>query len=106
MSEHIAVLIFSTPAFLWDGINQLSGSLELWDTKVLFRLDGFQKSHLLLSIPLSTIEKVETFLVFDLARNGLRIQNKNGEHDFFVIEDLDQFKTRLIQAMALIEEDK
>lgn len=95
--SHIPV--FSTPAFLWDGVIQLSGILEVWEREVVFSLNNFKESHLSLSIPLTAIERVEEYLVFDLAKNGLRIQDKDGKYDLFVLEEVHQFKNRLLAAM-------
>ncbi len=87
--------IFSTPAALWDGTRQLSGTLELWETEVVFRPKDFKDSHLSLRIPLTNIEKVEDYLVFDLAKNGLRIQGREGRFDLFVLDEARVFKHRL-----------
>ena len=87
--------IFKVSASLWDGNRQLAGTLELWETEVLFRFSDFNNSHLNLTIPLPTIEKVEEYLVYDLTRNGLLIQNKNGKFDLFVLEEVRMFKKAL-----------
>jgi len=92
--------IHISPAALWDGIYQLSGILELWEHAVIFRLDDFKKSHLNLTISHAEIASVEEFLVYDLARNGLRIQNKDSKFDLFVLEDAPRFKRLLEQALA------
>ena len=84
--------ILEFPAHLWDGIRQLPGTLELWEKEVVFRFVNFKDSHLNLVIPISEIEKVEEYLVFDLARNGLRICSKGGRCDLFVLEDGQAFK--------------
>lgn len=90
---------YSTDAHLWDGTNQLSGQLELWESKIIFRLEGFEFSHLNLSIAFSDIEKIEPYLVFNLAKNGLRIQSREGKFDLFVLEDIDKFKKNLSQVL-------
>jgi hypothetical protein len=95
MRNRTPISILSFPALLWDGEKQLSGRLELWKNTVIFHLSAFKASHLSLVIPLAAIEKVEEYLVFDLARNGLRIQNKNGKYDLFVPEDARIFKKAL-----------
>ena len=92
--------ILKLPASLWDGIRQLPGTLELWETEVIFRLKDFKESHLDLRIPLVGIEKVEEYLVFDLAKNGLRIQGKDGKYDMFVLEDVRGFKHALAKELT------
>ncbi len=92
--------IYKTPAVLWDKTQQLHGSLELWETEIFFRLNEFKESHLNLSIPLTAIEKVEEYLVFDLAKNGLRIQDKHGKYDLFVLDDVRKFKHILLHEIA------
>lgn len=96
MQEDSSMLILSVPAMLWDGSRQLSGALELWETRVFFRLDGFKNSHLQLSIPLAELDFAEEYLVFDLAKNGLRIQSKDGRFDLFVLEEGKRFKKAVL----------
>ena len=86
---------FSTPAFLWDGLSQLPGTLELWEQKVVFRFDNFRDTHLNLVIPLWEILRVEEFLIFNISRNGLRIENKEGKADCFVLEEPGIFKEKI-----------
>ena len=88
--------LFSSPAILMDVKNQLSGKLELWETKITFQLDDFKSSHLNLSIPINSIENVEEFLIFNIARNGLRIQNRNGRFDLFVLKESDVLKKMIL----------
>lgn len=84
--------IYSSNAFLWNGMNRLPGTLELYTLAVFFRLNNFNESHLNLCIPLAEIEKMEEFLVFDLAKIGLRFYGANGKYDLFVLEDGSVFK--------------
>ncbi|MEK7256818.1 MAG: hypothetical protein AAB316_18840 [Bacteroidota bacterium] len=89
--------LLAAPAHLWDGIRQLPGSLELWEDRVVFRFSNFKDSHLNLTILLAQIELVEEYLVFDLARNGLRFQSKNGWCDLFVLEEgVHEFKKAVL----------
>jgi hypothetical protein len=92
-------LILSSPAYLWDGYHQLLGTLELWESEVIFKLSDFKYSHLNLHIAMKNISKVEEFLIFDLAKNGLRIQNKDGKYDLFVLEESEYFKKMLINQL-------
>lgn len=99
MKQDSSVPILSVPALLWDGSQQLSGILELWSEAVFFRLSGFKNSHLHLHIPIPEIERVEEYLVFNLAKNGLRIESKNGQVDLFVLDEGPQFKKALLAQM-------
>ncbi|MCB0522078.1 MAG: hypothetical protein H6577_01365 [Lewinellaceae bacterium] len=90
--EHAKTPVHTAPAHLWDGIRQLPGILELWDDKVVFQFSSFQHSHLSLVIQLDKIGKVEEFMVFNLARNGLEISSHEGRCDRFVMEDARLFK--------------
>jgi hypothetical protein len=92
--------IYASPAYLWDSINQLRGTLQLWETAVVFQFADFKEGHLSLRIPLTAIEKMEEFLVFDLAKNGLRIQDREGKYDLFVLEEVSQFKIHLNNELA------
>ncbi len=99
MKQDSSVPILSVPALLWDGSKQLSGILELWKTLVYFRLDDFKNSHLQLRIPLTELDFVEEYMVFDLAKNGLRIQSKDGRYDLFVLEEGPRFKKAVLTQM-------
>ncbi|MCB0650230.1 MAG: hypothetical protein KDC85_03070 [Saprospiraceae bacterium] len=99
MQKQVTDPVFSTPAYLWDGTNRLPGILELWNTEVVFRFSGFKSSHLNLVIPVSSIEKVEEYLIFDLAKNGLKIQSREDKFDLFVMEEVWKFKNSLTKAL-------
>lgn len=99
MKQDSGVPILSVPALLWDGARQLSGLLELWETRVFFRLDDFTNSHLQLSIPLTELHLVEEYMVFDLAKNGLRLQSKDGRYDLFVLDEGQRFKKAVLVQM-------
>ncbi len=95
-------LIYSVQATLWDGKRQLVGFLELREIEILFQLMDFKESHLNLRIPLILISKVEEYLVFDIAKNGLRIIDIEGKNDLFVIDDVLKFKKLLVKALSKI----
>ncbi len=88
--------IVTVPATLWDGAQQLPGCLELWPAAVIFHPTDFKDGHLNLHIPLPSIKKVEAYLVFDLAKNGLRIEGQEGRFDLFVLDEVSRFKQLLI----------
>ncbi len=100
MKKNAGAPILSVPAAIWDGSHQLSGMLELWPEAVCFRLSGFKNSHLQLYIPITEIERAEEFLVFNLAKNGLRIQSKNGQVDLFVLDEGPRFKKAVLAQMS------
>ncbi len=89
--------LHTTAAWLWDGKRQLPGRLELSEYRLEFHFDNFRDSHLNLIIPLREIEKVEEFLLFELSRNGLRVENRQGKTDVFVLEELAGFKKMIIE---------
>ncbi len=92
--------LYTTTASLIENTQKLIGNLELYPTEIVFKPIDFKNSHLTLCIPLSTIEKIEEFLVFDLARNGLWIKDKQGKFDMFVLDDLTKFKRILLVQLA------
>jgi len=53
-----------------------------------------------LQIPLNEIKEVEEFLIYELARGGLRIVNINGHFDLFVLENAAIFKKRLLTEIS------
>ena len=92
--------IFSVPGFLWNHSTQLSGSLEIWDTHLAFEFSTFKEGHLKLEIPLIEIERVEEYLVFDLARNGLRVQTRDGRYNLFILNDSSKAKNLLLREVS------
>jgi hypothetical protein len=82
-------------AWLWNGRQQIPGRLRLLEKKLRFELTSFPSSHLQLEILYEGITGAEEFLVFDLARNGLRIQSMDGRSDLFVLDDILVFKEAL-----------
>lgn len=104
MDKNLRTSILSVSANIWDGSRQLSGNLELWEKQVIFKFADFKFSHLNLYIPLKDIENAEEFLVFNLAKNGLRIENKDGKYDMFVLEEGAVFKKALHEQLKKLEE--
>ncbi len=92
MKQSTNTPIFVSPAHLWDGHRQLPGQLELWEQELVFRFANFEDSHLQLTVSLSEITKLEEFLIYNVALNGLRIISKDGKADTFVLEQSRLFK--------------
>ena len=86
-------------AFLWNGKTRLPGRLVLGPTTLAFETDGFQSSHLCLEIALADIIKLESFLLYDIARNGLSIITQNGMEGQFIIPEFDTFYKKLKEAI-------
>ena len=86
-------------AFLWNGKTRLPGRLILGSTTLAFETDGFQSSHLCLEIALADIIKLESFLLYDIARNGLKIKAQNGRESEFIIPEFDTFYKKLKEAI-------
>lgn len=95
MGKRSTLPILSTPAYLWDNSIQLGGTLELWESEIRFQTSELKGSPLNLYIPLEIIETIEEFLIFDIAKNGLRIQNIEGKNDLFVLDQPKVFKDAL-----------
>jgi hypothetical protein len=102
--KHPKPAVLKSKAHLWDGNRQLPGTLSLTPKNLLFEFDDFQKSHLNLVIPLANIETAEHFLVFELARNGLKISTKKG-YDLFVLENAMDFRKVLMKAIDSLKDD-
>ncbi len=103
MDSNVVEPVYRSTATLWDGKIQLPGILELWESEIIFHVDGFTSSHLNLWISLSEIEKVEEFLIYDLARNGLLILTRNEKRELFVIEDVSLFIQKLRSQLKAIQ---
>ncbi len=95
------VILDKTQASLWNGKLQLSGMLIMTPKSLVFTFDDFSKSHMKLCIPFDQIQKMDTFLVFDLSKNGLRITGQKGHFDLFVIPELDSFLLALKRQLTL-----
>lgn len=78
-------------AFFWDGSKQLPGLLKLNKEKLLFQFDDFLHSHLKLCIDLKSIDSVKVFLVFNIAKNGLKITSNNQKIDMFILDEAELF---------------
>ncbi|MBT8234467.1 MAG: hypothetical protein HKO66_10260 [Saprospiraceae bacterium] len=100
MNEKSNDPIYSVKASIWNGSRQLPGTLELGKKNILFKFSDFTKSHLKLQIPLIEISKIEEYLLFELARCGLKILNKNGHFDLFVMENAAFFKKKVIEELT------
>ena len=89
--------ILLSPASLYNGKQQLPGTLILTDEHLLFTFDDFSQSHLNLQIPINEIEQVEEFLIFNISRNGLKITSKDGHLDLFVLNDPAVFRKAIVR---------
>lgn len=69
------------------------------DEELQFGITSFADSHLQLKIPYREMTAVEEFLIFDLARNGLRVQTRDGRSTLFVLEEIAELK-ELLQAVT------
>ena len=96
--KHPKPVILTSKASLWDGKKQLPGTLSLTPKNLIFQFDDFQKSHLSLVIPLVEVESAEHFLLFEFARNGIKITSKTGV-DLFVLDDPLVFRKGLRKAI-------
>lgn len=76
-------------AYLWNGKQKLPGKLVLTNTHLEFLLQGFEESLLNWHIELDEIESAKDFLVFNIARQGLRIISNAGKSDLFVLENVE-----------------
>lgn len=83
-------------SYLWDGNKQLSGQLHINNKELSFEFDNFQNSSMSLHIPISKIEKVEIFALYNIAPNGLKIHTKTGEVNSFVMENPIKVKKQII----------
>ena len=104
IEKQYKAIILKSRASLWDGKRRLPGNLSLTSQRLVFQFDDFQKSHLSLSIPLVEIESAEHFLLFDFARNGLKITSKSGV-DLFVLDDPLKFRKTLKKAIDELGND-
>jgi len=82
-------------SYLWDGYKQLSGQLQINQKELTFVFDYFQKSSMSLHIPLTKIDKVELFRIYNIADKGLRVRTKSGEVNQFILENPLDIKQKI-----------
>ncbi len=90
--KSVETILLQSLASLYNGKQQLPGTLILTDEHLLFTFDDFSQSHLNLQIPINEIEQVEEFLIFNISRHGLKITSKDGHLDLFVLNDPAVFR--------------
>lgn len=88
--------ILNMDAWIWNGHQQLPGTILLCDDRLLFQLQAFADTHLKLEIFLSDIEEVDSFIVFNVSRLGLLIRHRDGLSDRFILEDPEAFRKALL----------
>lgn len=88
-------LVMETEAILWNGQQQIMGTLTLGTGQLEFKAYGFLNSHLKLEIPIDTIETVETFLIYGITRRGVSIRTWEGQCDLFVVPELEKLLPQL-----------
>ncbi|MCB9288651.1 MAG: hypothetical protein H6560_15185 [Lewinellaceae bacterium] len=93
--------LYAQQAWLWDDGHSIPGRLEILPGQLGFRLQQYDNSHLRLEIRLEDIESCETFLLFGLARAGLRIQTADGRASLFIMDDPARVKQKLEERAGL-----
>lgn len=88
-------------AWLWDGSTQLEGSLLLSKENLIFKPKIFNDGNLKIEIPFENIFKMESFLLFGISKNGLKIITTDGKQDSFILDNIPDFKNELLQKMKL-----
>jgi len=79
----------------------LSGKLELTADVLIFHFEHFKESSLNLNIPLSDIQEVKVFKLFELANNGLKIKDKTGHTNTFVMDNPRACKKEILKYLNL-----
>ena len=92
--------ILMMDAWLWNGQQQMPGVIQLLPGRIRFQPADFPDSHLSLEIPLSEVEEVDSFLVFNISRLGLLVRSRDGRSDRFILADPEAFRKALNQALG------
>jgi hypothetical protein len=92
--------ILRMDAYIWNGKQKLLGKLVLTNESLEFILKGFEESRLLWRINRNKIRQAKDFLVYDVARQGLKITGDDGKSDLFVFEK----KTELSQILKVLNQ--
>lgn len=74
-------------AYLWDGIKQISGNLNITDTHLQFILEDFKDSNLNLIISRANIQYVNKYRIFGILDQAIEVISKDGTKDIFVVEE-------------------
>ena len=88
-------IIFSS-VYLWNDYDRIKGTLHLTGTHIEFIADGFEQTHLQLSIPLSKITKLDLYKLFNITISGLHISTLDGKSNIFIVENARELKKQIV----------
>lgn len=92
MSNDASPLFIIEPTFLWAEGERLIGKIYIFKHYLEYVPDHFQNSHLTCTIYFSDIIRIQEFLLFDIARNGLSIHSKDDRIDQFILDEPAEVK--------------
>lgn len=93
---------YQSEAILWDGYTQLHGKLIINDNNLIFYLSHFKDSQLHWTIELHSIVSIDSVLIYNLLRNGVKIQTTNNNQYLFVLPDSLSFQQKLKEIISRI----
>lgn len=88
------IIIFDD-VYLWNDFDKIKGSIHLSKKQLDFIVDGFELTHLELSIMLSDIRDIEFYKLFNISLSGLRISTFNDKNTIFIVEDAKNLKKQI-----------
>lgn len=72
-------------AILWDGNNQIHGSIKLNKEVLCFILSDFGETNLKFEIPIRQIDTISYFKPFDIIVRGVVIITIDGHHNVLIV---------------------
>jgi hypothetical protein len=94
MYDNNEVHIFS-PVYLWNDLDKIKGALHLTAENLVFIAEGFEHSHLQLSISLPNIDKLTDYKLYDISVLGLQINTFDDKTTVFILDNSVCLKKQL-----------
>jgi hypothetical protein len=81
--------------YLWNDIDKIKGELHLTAENLVFIAEGFEHSHLQLSIPLPNIDQITDYKLYDISVLGLQINTFDDKTTVFILDNSVCLKKQL-----------
>jgi hypothetical protein len=88
--------------YLWNGVDKIKGALHLTAENLVFVAEGFEHSHLQLSIPLLKIDKITDYKLYDISVLGLQINTFDDKMTVFILDNAVCLKKKLKEFVKIL----
>lgn len=102
MYDNNEIQIFPS-VYLWNDIDKIKGVLHLTAENLVFIAEGFEQSHLQLSIPLRKIDKITDYKLYDISVLGLQINTFDNKITVFILDNALCLKKQLKELIKALK---